>query len=144
FSVTKTGILKYIQSQIRHGRECILKEELTEDKADYILRSSTINEAIEKGDKCMKEALEIAAKYLGIAVASTLNILNPEMVVFGGGLVEALGYNFVEKIKAYVTLYSVPHAMDNCSFQVSQLGDDACLYGALTLVEKLMENLEEE
>ncbi|MFW5872092.1 MAG: ROK family protein [bacterium] len=141
---SKTGILKYIQSQIRHGRECILKEELAEDKADYILRSSTINEAIEKGDKCMKEALEIAAKYLGIAVASTLNILNPEMVVFGGGLVEALGYNFVEKIKAYVTLYSVPHAMDNCSFQVSQLGDDACLYGALTLVEKLMENLEEE
>ena len=141
---SKTGILKYIQSQIRHGRDCVLKEEIAEDKSDYILRSSDIKEALENGDECMIEALEIAAKYLGIAVASTLNILNPEMVVFGGGLVEALGHDFVVKIREYVDLYSVPHATDDCTFQLSSLGDDACLYGALTLVEDRMFKQEEE
>ncbi len=135
---SKTGILKYIQSQIRHGRKCILKEELSDKNSDYILRSSVIKEALEKGDECMIEALDIAAKYLGIAVASTLNILNPEMVVFGGGLVEALGDDFVQKIHSFVYRYSVPHALDNCSFKLSVLGDDACLYGALTLVEDRM------
>jgi len=135
---SKTGILKYIQSQIRHGRDCLLKDELLEEEGDYILRSSTIKEVLEKGDACMTEAVEIAAKYLGVAVASTLNILNPEMVVFGGGLVEALESDFVNKIKTYVSLYSVPHATDNCTFQISTLGDDACLFGALTLVEDRM------
>jgi len=135
---SKTGILKYIQSQIRHGRDCQLKEELAENSSDYILRSSVIKEALENGDPCMREAVEIAAKYLGISVASTLNMINPEMVVFGGGLVEALGNDFVEQIKKHVILYSVPHATEECTFQLSVLGDDACLYGALTLVESNM------
>ncbi len=135
---SKTGILKYIQSQIRHGRDCFLKDEIAENSSDYILRSSTIKDALDNGDACMIEAIEIAAKYLGIAVASSLNILNPEMVVFGGGLIEALGTDFIDKIQAYISLYSVPHATDNCSFRLSALGDDACLYGALTMVEDRM------
>ena len=60
------------------------------------------------------------------------------MVVFGGGLIEALGTDFIDKIQAYISLYSVPHATDNCSFRLSALGDDACLYGALTMVEDRM------
>ncbi len=135
---SKTGILKYIKAQIRHGRECVLKEEIDKQHSKYILRSSDIKEALDKGDECMVEALEIAAKYLGIAVASTLNIINPEMVVFGGGLVEALGNDFIHKIKSHVNRYCVPHATDDCSFELSTLGDDACLYGALTLVEERM------
>src|SRR6056297_1050910 len=135
---SKTGILKYIQSQIRHGRDCVIKDEITDNPSDYILRSTVIKEALENGDECMIEALDIAAKYLGIAVASTLNIINPEMVVFGGGLVEALEEDFINNIKGYINRYCVPHALDNCSFKLSVLGDDACLYGALTLVEDRM------
>ena len=140
---SKTGILKYIQSQIRHGRDCVIKDEITDNPSDYILRSSVIKEALENGDECMIEALDIAAKYLGIAVASTLNIINPEMVVFGGGLVEALGEVFINNIKGYINRYCVPHATDDCSFTISTLGDDACLYGALTLVEARMYSQEE-
>lgn len=135
---SKTGILKYVQAQIRHGRDCLIKDEISKEGSDYILRSSTIKEALDNEDACMLEAIEIAAKYLGIAVAAGLNILNPEMVVFGGGLVEALGNDFIAKIQTYITIYSVPHATDNCSFKLSSLGDDACLYGALTLVEDRM------
>ncbi len=132
---SKTGILKYLISQINHGRDCVLKEKIMNDDHEYTLKSSDIKEALEIGDECMAEALEIAAKYLGIAVASVLNTLNPEMVVFGGGLIESLGEPFVDQIYRYIFQYSVPHATDECVFKISSLGDDACLYGALTLVE---------
>ncbi len=135
---SKTGMLKYIKAQIAHGRDCCIKEELQKKPEHYILRSSVIKEALESGDAVITESVEIAAKYLGIAVASAISILNPEMVIFGGGIVEALGQSFIDQIKPFVFQYAVPHAMDNCRFKLAELGDDACLYGGLTLVEERM------
>jgi glucokinase len=135
---SKTGMLKYIKSQITHGRDCSIKEKLENNPEHYILRSSVIRDALEEGDAVVTEAIDLAAKYLGIAVASTISILNPERVVFGGGIVESLGQPFVDKLTPYVYQYAVPHAMDDCVFKLAELGDDACLYGALTLVEDKM------
>ncbi|HOO31648.1 MAG TPA: ROK family protein [Thermotogota bacterium] len=135
---SKTGMLKYIKSQIAHGRDCKIKQELENNPLHYILRSSVIKDALDEGDMVITEAVQIAAKYLGIAVASGINILNPEMVVFGGGIVEAIGQPFIDMLRPYVYQYAVPHAMDNCLFKLAELGDDACLYGGLTLLEDTM------
>ena len=42
------------------------------------------------GDRVAIEIFETAGRYLGIAVASFINIFNPEMVVIGGGVAGAL------------------------------------------------------
>src|ERR1700721_1703897 len=45
-----------------------------------------------RGDKLALEAFATAGHYLGIAIASFLNIFNPELVVIGGGVGGALPY----------------------------------------------------
>ena len=40
-----------------------------------------------------------AAKYLSIGIASLANVLNPEMVILGGGLIEALGDPYVQRVR---------------------------------------------
>jgi glucokinase len=44
------------------------------------------------GDRIALETFAIAGHYLGIAIASFLNIFNPELVVIGGGVAGALPY----------------------------------------------------
>ena len=44
------------------------------------------------GDRIALETFAIAGNYLGIAIASFLNIFNPELVVIGGGVAGALPY----------------------------------------------------
>ena len=46
--------------------------------------------AARKGDPIAIEIFEIAGHYLGVAIASFINIFNPEMVVIGGGVAGAL------------------------------------------------------
>jgi glucokinase len=47
--------------------------------------------AARRGDRDAREVFATAGRYLGIAIASFLNIFNPEMVVIGGGVAGALG-----------------------------------------------------
>jgi len=45
-----------------------------------------------RGDRMALETFAVAGNYLGIAIASFLNIFNPELVVIGGGVAGALPY----------------------------------------------------
>ena len=55
------------------------------------LRSGDLRKAIRKGDKLVEKVIEEAAEYTGIAVANLINIFNPQVVVLGGGVIDALG-----------------------------------------------------
>jgi glucokinase len=39
-----------------------------------------------KGDKLANEVVEQTGVYLGIAVANMINLLNPELIIIGGGV----------------------------------------------------------
>ena len=54
------------------------------------LRSGDLRKAIRRGDKFVAKVVEQAAEYTGIAVANLINLLSPEVVVLGGGVMEAL------------------------------------------------------
>ena len=49
-----------------------------------------IRKAIRRGDKVVEKIVEEAAEYTGIAIGNLVNLLNPEVVVLGGGVIEAL------------------------------------------------------
>jgi glucokinase len=49
-----------------------------------------LTRAARGGDPVALEIFEIAGRYLGVAIASFINIFNPEMVVIGGGVAGAL------------------------------------------------------
>lgn len=53
--------------------------------------SSDLAESIKEGDKSVEELVRSRAKIVGIALSNLVDFLNPEMVVLGGGMVEAMG-----------------------------------------------------
>lgn len=105
---------------------------LVNNKIDDIdLRS--IFMAAREGDKIAKESLDVAAKKLGIKIAYLVNLLNPEVVVIGGGFEEA-GEEFLFKINQTVKEWAFREMTEDLKIVYSQLRENAVALGAASLV----------
>ena len=88
--------------------------------------------AARRGDVAAIQAIDGAARYLGMGIANIISLLNPEMVVLGGGLMQAADL-FLGSIKRVMTRCAQPVAARQVRIEVSQLGEDAGLLGAARL-----------
>ena len=128
---SRLAIFRAIQAAIKNGEKSELTGMLGEDLKD--LRSGDVRKAIRRGDKMVEHILEEAAEYTGIAVANLVNIINPEMVVLGGGVIEALADEMMATITKSAKAHVMPGLFKNVEIVASKLGDNAGITGAAVL-----------
>ena len=129
------SIFRKIQNAVKDGQKTVLTELLGSDLED--LRSGDLRKAIKRGDKFVEKVVEEAAEYTGIAVANVINLLNPEMVVLGGGLIDALEDEMMAIIVETAQDYAMPGTYKGIEIIASKLGDDAGIVGAAVLARRL-------
>jgi len=129
---SRTAITRDLVAAINAGRTSILTV-LAGDKLDD-LTSGVLSEAAQRGDPLTLEVLARAQHYLGLAVASIINLIDPEMVILGGGVVEALGEGFLGPVRetAYANLIA-KHDLQRVKIVAAELGDHAGVLGAAML-----------
>ena len=66
-------------------------------------------------------------------MANLLNILNPQIVVIGGGVVEAVGEPYVKIVRETAKKNVFAVAMRNVSIVEAELGDNSAVLGAAVL-----------
>lgn len=89
--------------------------------------------AAESGDPVARQALIETGKYLGIGLANLVNILNPEMVVFGGIL--SLAKEFLMPVmKQTINEHALRWPAQNMQVVAAAYGSDACVMGAIAMV----------
>ena len=89
--------------------------------------------AARSGSVIASAALEKAAKRLGIKIAYLVNLLNPQVVVIGGGLEES-GEAFLNKVRSTVMDWAFREATSDLKIVYSQLRENAVAMGAASLV----------
>ncbi len=82
-------------------------------------------------------ALQDAGYRLGVKISQLVNLLNPQVVVIGGGFEEA-GDDFLNKVTATVRDWSFHETTEDLKITYSQLRENAVAIGAASLV---MQNL---
>ena len=82
-----TGMVRSAAASIKSGKRSILKKLSNGDNSK--ITAKMIYESALNGDRLSLEILAEAGKYLGIAIASLINILNPEMIVLAGAVAGA-------------------------------------------------------
>jgi glucokinase len=132
---SRTGIVREIARRVKKGEKTILTKFAGKNLADAT--SGDLAKALAKGDKLVTDVLDRAAQALGIGIASVANLLNPELVVMGGGVVEALGDPFVAQIERYVHEQPLRTSTGTLRLVKSELGDDAGITGAALLARRL-------
>ena len=128
---SRLALFRAIEAAVKDGKETILTEMLGKDLQD--LCSGDIRKAIRRGDKLVEKIVEDAAEYIGIAVANVSNLLNPEIVVLGGGVMEALADEMMPTITKSAKSHMFPGTFRNVEIMASKLGDNAGITGAAVL-----------
>jgi glucokinase len=92
--------------------------------------------AADMGDSLSLKILSRAGEYLGIGVTNLANILNPEVIILGGGVMEAAGHHLLKIIKDTVQSRALSQAKNNLRIELARLGNDAGLIGASLLIKR--------
>lgn len=131
---SRTAIFQRIKSAVKNGQKTVLTDMLGDSLQD--LRSGDLRKAIRRGDKFVDKVIEEAAEYTGIAVGNLMNIFNPDMVVLGGGVIEALADEMMSIIIETARDYAMPGTGKGVEIIASDLGDSAAITGAAVLARQ--------
>lgn len=115
----------------------LAKHELQNNDTETVLNIDTVTakdvfDAVKNGDAAAVKTAEKFGMYLGLALANTAVLADPEIFVLGGGVSNA-GEILIEYIKKYYDKYSF-FANKNVKFSISKLGNDAGIYGSAKLI----------
>ena len=103
------------------------------------VKSSQLAEFYLKDDPIAVAIIDDAARAIGAAIGSVVNLMSPEIVVIGGGVTGALGESFTERIWDIAQRYTLPGATANVKFAVAALGDDSGIVGAAAYARSKVE-----
>jgi glucokinase len=93
------------------------------------LDPAVIVEAAREGDAVALEVVQGTARALGIGIAATLNLVNVDRVVIGGGVAQA-GPFLLDRIAQETRTRTFAHVFDDVDFRAAELGADAGIVGA--------------
>jgi glucokinase len=135
---SRTGMERQVRELVAEGRTSLVPG-LIQTVGGGRLTSSVISEALKQNDAVMREVLAVAQHTLGLLAANLVNTLDPEMIVFGGGVTERLGQRFVAPIRAVAYANFVnKHNARAVKILPAALKDASGVIGAAVLARQIL------
>lgn len=100
------------------------------------VRSGALADSIAAGDSVVEEIVRQGARWLGVGLATAVNLLGPDVVLLGGGLAEALPKLFAEEVDRTIREHVMKSFRKSFKTVVAELGDDAAATGAAAWVQE--------
>jgi len=133
---SRTAMERDVRAPIKAGRKSpVLK--IMKKKGKLRMTSSIIAAALKKKDPVMQDVMKHAQYCLGILAANVVNLLDPECIVFGGGVSDKLKDDFVDPIRETAYNYFLrTSSRGRVKIVPGQLGDNAGALGAIVLARQ--------
>jgi len=128
---SENALVKTMVKSIKEGRDSMVFDLAGGNLED--VTPEVVYEAAAKGDILAGRILRQIARYLGIAVANSINTFNPELVVIGGGITRARAF-IEETIMEAVKERALESCYQDVKISFSTMGDEATLKGAADMV----------
>ena len=124
------SIVAMAEDYIRGGKSTKFREMANSNPiTPYI-----VCEAAKAGDPVAKRIFTIMGEYIGIGMASVVNLLNPEKIIVGGGVADA-GEILMTPLKETLKKRAMKIAGEAVEVVPAQLGNTAGVIGASLLIE---------
>jgi glucokinase len=107
------------------------------------IKSSALAKVIQEGDHSIEELVRRKSRLVGIAMASIVNLLNPNLIVLGGGMVEAIQNIIVKEAYRSMCEHVMPPLVKSVKVSPAKLKDFAVVMGAAKLVSEKSRKEEE-
>jgi len=119
-----------------HLRQLVAKRQ--QDEAEKRIPAEWVVESAQQGDLVAQEILQTAGYYGGVGLSMIVQVLNPELIVVGGGLVKA-GEWLLEPMMAALYEHTQVESRDFIQVKYWVLGDDLGVLGAAAQVFEAFE-----
>jgi glucokinase len=108
------------------------------------IRSGALADSVANGDAAVQEIIEHACGLLALSVVTIVHLMAPDIIVFGGGLIEAMPDVMLPMIEKQAKKRVLPTLKDVFKIKEAKLGDDAGVMGAAALAKQLVEEMEKQ
>lgn len=132
---SRGAIVRAIKKDIAQNKKSILTKIVAPGKQ---IKSRALAEAVKQQDKLVISHLTKACETIGLVLANTTNLLNFELIVLGGGLIEALDGFMMPVIRRSFQKSVLKDSAKGIKIFPAKLGDDAALYGGIVLAEEFL------
>jgi glucokinase len=122
-----TAVVKRAREALAAGRGQSALHGLLRGDAELTARA--VFDAAAAGDALAEKLVEDTAFYLAIGAANMMHTINPDMVVYAGGMTAA-GEPFLERIRRHVRQLAFPVPAERTQIRYAVLGSDAGYIGA--------------
>ena len=123
-----TGIIREAKSRLAVNKQNLLYE-MTKGRD---LEAKDVFDAARKGDEFSIDIVDYEAEKLALGIGNLLSILDPEIVVVGGGVALAGDFLF-DRVKEKLKDVVFPSILENLKIVTATLGNDAGILGAAYL-----------
>ena len=123
---SRSAIEKRIEGALKKGQKSVISEFLSDEKP---ITSKMIKIAAEQKDELVLRYVDEASEYLSGGIASIINFYNPQLIILGGGLINAVDYFYEQVVKKSISK-ALPISVKNMEFKKAGLGDFSGVIGA--------------
>ena len=132
---SRSAIERGIREAITAGKETIMTELLGEK--DGVMKSKMLKKALKAEDAVVTDVMRKTSEILGYACLNVRHLIDPDVIVLGGGVMEACGGFIMPIVRQIVEADALPGARPGGHVVESELGDDAVVLGAVALAQEL-------
>jgi glucokinase len=128
---SRTAMEHEIQEALKLGVHSCIPELCGGDVS--LIKAGTIAKALKANDPLVTVVVNYTAEVLAYACLTVRHLIAPEVIVLGGGVMEACHSYFMPIIEKITEADRLPAAPSRRRIVLSQLGDDAVVLGAVAL-----------
>ncbi|WP_134698699.1 ROK family glucokinase [Ammoniphilus sp. YIM 78166] len=133
-----TGVVRLAMKALESRDEpSLLRDIYGEEKK---LTSKQIFEAAQENDRLALEVVQELAFHLGLALANSANVLNPQKIVIGGGVSKA-GDTLLNPVRDEFQRFAFPRVSAGAEVMMARMGNDAGILGAAWLAKTQMKTI---
>ncbi len=131
---SRSAMERQIREEIEQGAQTVLTEILDGDLKR--IRSKAFKQALKREDPLVTKIVRQASEILGYGCITIRHLIDPEVIVLGGGVMEACGNFILPIVQEVVASDTLPGAKQGGGVVMSVLGDDAVVLGAVALAQQ--------
>ncbi|AIQ58458.1 ROK family protein [Paenibacillus borealis] len=125
--VSAVGMVNTFKEKLLEGKSSLIQTWTNQD--DGQITAKMISEAYDLGDRLAIEVMHETGELLGFGLANVINLLNPELIIIGGGMAAA-GDRLLGSVRDTVKAHALKLSGGKCRIVQAELGSSAGTLGA--------------
>ena len=135
---SRMAIERFIREAVQSGEKSII-EELCGGSLE-VIKSGSLAKALKANDHLVTAVVRYASQMIGYACLTVRHLLDPEVIIIGGGVMEACQKFMMPIIEGIVVNDRLQVVSSQRRILLSSLGDNAVVLGAVALVRSVNGN----